>query len=156
MQQFQTNRTIKDVSVSLQVLWLCGPIIQWFTCFLWIPCQLPITLYFLFFNHLFVFFEFLFSYKLFFSFLVISLSVLCRVPCPVFCLGSVSAPCHWFLSLGNVGVAFIERRLSLLILFIISLIYFISWRPIVFTSKFDSVCKMRCWCTRIFYFSVIS
>jgi hypothetical protein len=27
--------------------------------------------------------------------------------------------CHWFLLLGHVGVAFIERRLSLLILFII-------------------------------------
>jgi hypothetical protein len=45
-------------------------------------------------------------------------------PCSVFalscfCLGSAWAPCHWFLLLGHVGVAFIERRLSLLILFVI-------------------------------------
>jgi hypothetical protein len=30
-----------------------------------------------------------------------------------------SSPCHWFLLLGHMGVAFIERHLSLLILFII-------------------------------------
>jgi hypothetical protein len=35
------------------------------------------------------------------------------------CLGSAWAPCRWFLLLGHVGVAFIERRLSLLILFFI-------------------------------------
>jgi hypothetical protein len=46
---------------------------------------------------------------------LINLSVLCLVSCPVF----VWAPCHWFLSLGRNGVAFIERNLSLLILFII-------------------------------------
>jgi hypothetical protein len=34
-------------------------------------------------------------------------------------LGSTWAPCHWFLLLGHMGVAFIERRLSLLILFFI-------------------------------------
>jgi hypothetical protein len=39
----------------------------------------------------------------------------------IFCisLGSVRAPCRWFLLLGRVRVAFIERRLSLLSLFII-------------------------------------
>jgi hypothetical protein len=36
-----------------------------------------------------------------------------------FCLGSAWAPCYWFLLLVRVVVAFIERRLSLLILFII-------------------------------------
>jgi hypothetical protein len=30
-----------------------------------------------------------------------------------------ATPCHWFLLLDHTGVAFIERRLSLLILFII-------------------------------------
>jgi hypothetical protein len=35
------------------------------------------------------------------------------------CLGSAWALCRWFLLLGHMGVAFIERRLSLLILFII-------------------------------------
>jgi hypothetical protein len=46
--------------------------------------------------------------------------------CPVracalsrFYFGSVWIHCHWFLLLGRVGVAFIEHRLSLLILFII-------------------------------------
>jgi hypothetical protein len=34
-------------------------------------------------------------------------------------LRSAWAPCHWFLLLGHMGVAFIERRLSLLILFFI-------------------------------------
>jgi hypothetical protein len=87
---------------------LCGPIIQSFYLF-----PLSVTNYFLLFNHLFVFFEFLISYKLFII-LVINLSV----PCPVF-VGSALAPCHWFLLLGRVGVVFIGRRLSLLILFII-------------------------------------
>jgi hypothetical protein len=36
-----------------------------------------------------------------------------------FCLGSSWAPCHWRLLMGRVGAAFIERRLSLSILFII-------------------------------------
>jgi hypothetical protein len=35
------------------------------------------------------------------------------------CLGSSWAPCRWFMLLGHVGVAFFERRLSLVILFII-------------------------------------
>jgi hypothetical protein len=39
------------------------------------------------------------------------------VPCPVFVLGFDWAPCRWFLLLGLMGIAFIERRLSLLILF---------------------------------------
>jgi hypothetical protein len=44
------------------------------------------------------------------------------------------APCHWFLLLGRMGVAFIERRLSLLILFFIfyALSYFSlgsTWGP---------------------------
>jgi hypothetical protein len=38
-----------------------------------------------------------------------------------FCSGSAWAPCRWFLLLGHVGVAFVERRLSLLILFIMFL-----------------------------------
>jgi hypothetical protein len=42
------------------------------------------------------------------------------LPCalPRFCLGSSWAPCRWLLLLGRVGAAFIERRLSLMILFI--------------------------------------
>jgi hypothetical protein len=38
---------------------------------------------------------------------------------PCICLGSSWAPCHWLLLLGRVGAVFIERRLSLMILFII-------------------------------------
>jgi hypothetical protein len=75
---------------------------------------LSVTNYFLFYNHLFIFFEFLISYKLFII-LIINLSVLCLVPC----FGSAWALCHWFLLLGRRGVAFNERCLSLLILFII-------------------------------------
>jgi hypothetical protein len=41
----------------------------------------------------------------------------CALSC--FCLGSSLAHCHWLLLLDRVGVAFVERRLSLLILFII-------------------------------------
>jgi hypothetical protein len=41
----------------------------------------------------------------------------CALSC--FCLGSAWAPCHWFLLLGLLGVVCIERRLSLLVLFII-------------------------------------
>jgi hypothetical protein len=82
------------------------------------PSPMPFGFVALLFDHLFVFFEFFISYILFII-LMISLSVLCLVPCHDFCLGSAWAPCHWFLLLGHVGVAFIERRLSLLILLII-------------------------------------
>jgi hypothetical protein len=45
--------------------------------------SLSVTNYFLLFNHLFVFFEFLIGYKLFIL-LVIRLSLLCLVTCPLF------------------------------------------------------------------------
>jgi hypothetical protein len=45
----------------------------------------------------------------------------CVLSC--FCLGSAWAPWHGFLLQGRMGTAFIERRLSLLFLFIIFLKY---------------------------------
>jgi hypothetical protein len=75
---------------------LYGPNSQSFICFLWIPSQLQIIYHFS-------------------DWPVHALS--CALSC--FCLWSAWAPCHWFLLLGRMGVAFIERRLSLLILFII-------------------------------------
>jgi hypothetical protein len=51
-----------------------------------------------------------------FSGLACPCSALCHC---LFFWGSSWAPCHWLLLLARVGVAFIERRLSLLILFII-------------------------------------
>jgi hypothetical protein len=60
------------------------------------------------------------NYFLLCNVIVISLSVFCLVPSPDFFLFWVPwVPCRWFLLLGRVGVTFIERRLSLLILFII-------------------------------------
>jgi hypothetical protein len=60
--------------------------------------SLSITYYFLSLNHLFVFFEFPISYKLFII-LVISLPVLCLVPCPVFVRSpsghNVTGSCCW-------------------------------------------------------------
>jgi hypothetical protein len=56
--------------------WLCGPIVQSFVCFLWIPYQLQII-----------------------YLLVIGLSVLCLVPCPVFVWGPhgllATDSCYW-------------------------------------------------------------
>jgi hypothetical protein len=80
------------------------PIIQSFICFLWIPYQLQIIYHFS-------------------DYPVRALS--CALSC--FCLGSAWAPCDWFLLLGRMWVAFIERRLSLLILFIIFFVIF--WQP---------------------------
>jgi hypothetical protein len=96
------------VSIFPCALWLCGPI-----------C-----------NHIFVFFEFLINYKLFpifqtvicFLWIPYQLQIICyfsdhpvrALPYALswFCSGSAWAPCHWFLLLSRVGVAFIGRRLS--------------------------------------------
>jgi hypothetical protein len=102
------------------------------------PPPVPIDFLGLLFNHLFVFFEFLASYSIICLFSLNSLSVTnylsfgdwpvsalsCALSC--FCLGSAWAPRRWFLFLGRVGVAFIERRLSLLILFIIFSLYILQ------------------------------
>jgi hypothetical protein len=77
----------------------------------------------LIFNHLFVF---LLSVS---NYLVLGSGLPARtlpyaIPC--FCLGSSWAPCHWLLLLGRVGAAFIERRLSLMILFIMFFVFY-SW-----------------------------
>jgi hypothetical protein len=54
--------------------------------------------------------------------------------CPVlFLFGSVWAPCHWFLLLGCVGVAFIERRLSLLICLFKTTLSGTRWHKTPFT-----------------------
>jgi hypothetical protein len=74
------------------------------------PSPVPFDFVGLLFNNLFVFFEFLISYKLFII-LVINL-----VPCPVFVCGPPGLLATSLLLLGRMGVAFIERRLSLLVL----------------------------------------
>jgi hypothetical protein len=75
-------------------LWLCWPIILSFICCLWIPCQLQII--YLLFDHLFVSFRFLISYKLIII-LMYSLWVFCLVPCPIFCPPGLLAngSCCW-------------------------------------------------------------
>jgi hypothetical protein len=47
------------------------------------------------------------------------------------------APCRWFLLLGHMGVAFIERRLSLLILCIICVVHDVTLRN-------DAFCNVLC------------
>jgi hypothetical protein len=71
-------------------------IIQTFICFLRIPYQLQIIYH-------------LSDWPVY----ALPLALSC------FCLGSAWAPYHWFLLLSRVGVAFIERRFSFLILFVI-------------------------------------
>jgi hypothetical protein len=58
---------------------------------------------------------------LFSLYLLISDWPVCALSCalPCLCLRSALAPCRWFLLQGRMGVAFIERRLSLVILFAI-------------------------------------
>jgi hypothetical protein len=96
-------------------------------------------------NHLFVFFDFDFLvgyYSFLCIILVISLSVLCLAPCPVFVCGPPgSVPL--VLDAGSCGcVAFIERRLSLLILFII----FYIWNTTSNGNNVTFFVMRREWC----------
>jgi hypothetical protein len=78
------------------------------------PSHVPFCFVGLFINYLFVFIDFLVGYYFFSSCIFCDKPVralLCALSC--FCLGSSWAHCHWFLLLGRLVVALIERRLSL-------------------------------------------
>jgi hypothetical protein len=68
----------------------------------------------LLFDHLFCFLSIPYQLQIMYHFSDLTVRAL-----SCFSLQSAWAPCHWFLLLGRVGVEFIERRLSLLIFFII-------------------------------------
>jgi hypothetical protein len=118
--------------------------------------SLSVTNYFLLFNHLFVFFEFLISYKLFII-LVINLSVLCLVPCPVFVWGPpgllATGSCCWVVwGLRSLSAAF--PCWSCLSYFKVTLCSYFQWSWAELTLYLKKNWLSKWWLTNSWYWKI--